>query len=230
MCLALSSLLSGCFLFSPSPEYVYTQLELSTPYNQTFFSYYDSLFVCQNDSVELNWDIEGTRSGTLTAQPADAVTPFEPEITQSGTQSVTVNAAVLIRLRARDKTEERRLELIAPELCEGFALRPLGEFSGTLEQSLPSSTSLKRNISLWVGDDVLFAALHEPEREAFLLFSCEADAASSTLSCFSEEDASDFTLELEVSAEGLDGSYSGSRSSSTSVGTFSGSATFTKIP
>ena len=224
----LMSLLAGCFFSPPPPTStdVYGVISLTQP--DDVGGYSKVIYACAGDSVLLRYKLVGIERATLSATPADALSPALPETQVTGEQTLMfeVLRGAILTLDYRISTRytgisEEQLELIPADICTGFPSTPLGSFTGTLMQETPAPQTLDRTFKLYWRESGLKALLSADDRYEISL-DCSVNSANNTLNCAN----TGLTLNINVEADGLTGSYKGSTEGSVSSGTFSGTFDF----
>ena len=223
-----ASLLTGCFFSPPPPTSTdaYGVISLTQP--DDVGGYSKVTYACIGDTVSLRYKLVGIESATLRATPANALSPALPETRVTGTETlefeVLRGATLTLDYRVGawyTGISEEQLELIPADICTGFPSTPLGSFTGTLEQTVPSAQTLARTLELYWRESGLKAVLSDDGAQGVWL-DCSASSVNDMLSCTD----TNLTLNINVEADGLTGSYEGTTSGSVSSSPFSGTLNF----
>jgi hypothetical protein len=187
-------------------------------------------FACKDDFVKVGWELKVSKKALLSTIPVDGVEPGLNEKTLSGTgeEQVKVIAQtdfLFDTISDSYPTFTYKLNLLPNDICTGFPVRPVGIFSGKLEQTIPTSATLPRDLQLqWNGSSLLAIVRSD---QTSISSSCTLDATSDSISCENERDGTVlFKLEGQMSATGFAGSYEGISTDLNSQLPFAGTFSF----
>ena len=221
--------LTGCFLIGASDS-AFGSVSLILP-NETsgahdYADYSETAYACVGDPVEVRYWLGGTDRATLSASPADALSPAlsATEVSNEATLAgFEVVGAATLTLEYAGGTDEARLELIPADICTGLPADLLSLFTGTLMQNSPTSETLTRQLTFYWREAGLSAIL-SGSGPYELRLGCTADSETNSVRCSGVD--TDFSLSATLSADGLTGSYQGRSQSSVATGAFSGTLNF----
>lgn len=227
--------LAGCFFIPPSTP-VYGMISLILPSDArgtSGYSDYDATaYACIGDPIEVHYRIEGDASATLSADPADALSPALPATQVAGDAiffGFRVRRVATVMLDYRGGAAEARLELVPSDVCTGFPTDLLRRFTGKLAQTAPTPQTLPRQLAFYWRESGLEATLSGSDTNGYKLqLQCTANSSANSVSCTGVD--ADFSLEATVSEDGLTGSYEGTTSGSVSSSPFSGTLSFEAAP
>lgn len=197
----------------------------------------EAVFACLNEKVRLEWGIPDASSVTLTATPSGNLNPdLNKRKTESYSTLETVALGdVVVSLEAGDLKIDVALKLLSEDVCTGFPINLITNFEGTLQQTLPETALLKRQLELRWRGNALQARVSDTvtNEDGYItesLANCQLFPEEDRLVCLAGDEANPrLRLEGIVTAEGFAGSYQGFDESTGSAISFEGTFDFKKV-
>jgi len=206
--------------------------EKEYPLNQKIL---DPSYACKNDGISIEWDLYGTQTVLLTANPLENL---EPEIKQKslakkGSIGLTVKDEVTITIQTQNTTSPQKLKqtikMIPDELCTKFPIIPIASYEGKLEQKQPFASSVDKIIKIYMSpfteNDELKLGIFSPEQSPGeqpsaiynypeVNLDCIAKVSNASIICKQKapnynDRIKDLEMNIIVSKDGLKGTYKG---------------------
>jgi hypothetical protein len=222
---------------SPPPNY----LSIITANNNENDGYYgqgiEQSSACLNEKVTVKW--YASSAVTLNAVPTGQLTPdlSNKKAESSGTFATEVLGAVVVTMTSDQPSREVALSLLPEVVCKDFPINLIANFSGTLQQNVPSAAVLNRSLQFRWRENALQAIVTtEPTSQYGETY---ADTKIAPCQLFPDEDKvicsagdpQNPTLRLEgiVTADSFTGTYKGFDESTAGNVSFEGTFAFTKV-
>ena len=180
-------------------------------------------YACYNEKIEISWSIEGSKKALLNASPYNSLEPKikNRQLSGSNSMSATILGETNISLQS-DYSFNEHFSIMPNLICSGFPIEPIGKFSGEVKQLTPRIKTSKQTATMKWGYFenaiqliiVLPDTLAAGEANKAENLRCNYQAQTPNIVCMREASATNvlqLTIILNVTKNGLEGTYFGSR-------------------
>jgi hypothetical protein len=234
---AISGVISILATTSPPPPYF-----IVATANNEGIPYYNSgekAFACLQEQIRLEWGISEEDTVTLTANPLGQLNPDldKKQVGRYGNLATQILGITTITLESASFKGSVALELLSEDICKNFPVNLIANFSGTLQQTSPTTASLNRALKLRWRDNALQVILTtgptSQQTEDYAekqIAPCQLFPNEDKLICSAGDEANPrLRLEGIVTADSFTGTYKGFDESTAGTISFEGTFDFKKV-